>query len=240
MISRIGIIGDVHAQHVFLRAALECLQRVGVDTLLCTGDLVDGEGCVEACIDLLEAYEVQVVRGNHDRWLLQDKARHVPHAHTRADVSARAVAYLEALPQEIEVRTQAGNLLLCHGVGRNDLAKVWPGSERMPPERSTRLDDIIASGAYRWLINGHMHYRTVIHFEELTLINAGTLKNRHRPGFALLDLASSRLTGYEFDQTCSQGSPAEVCAIDLNGPPPRVFQNSQEFDGNWQPLTLYP
>ncbi|MEM7001559.1 MAG: metallophosphoesterase family protein [Pseudomonadota bacterium] len=235
MISRIGIIGDVHARHEELASALHCLQDAGVDLCLCTGDLVDGVGDVDACVELLQAFNVRVVRGNHDRWLLQNKARHVADAHFAADLSQTSYDYLAGLPIELRFETSAGPLLLCHGVGQNDLAKVWPGSERMPPERSTRLDELIADGEIRWLINGHMHYRTIIHFQQLTLINAGTLKPTHRPGFSLLDLNSRDLTGYEFHP-----QPQAVCAVNLSDEPPRVFHNSQEFDGQWQPLVLYP
>ena len=36
---RIGIIGDVHAEHLRLSAALEYLGESEVDAVLCTGDL---------------------------------------------------------------------------------------------------------------------------------------------------------------------------------------------------------
>ena len=53
--NRIGIIGDVHAEHSRLAAALEFLLNQRVDALICTGDLPDGVGDLGACCDLLRA-----------------------------------------------------------------------------------------------------------------------------------------------------------------------------------------
>ena len=76
-IQRIGIIGDVHSEHILLAAALEHLQQENVDTILCTGDLTDGPGDLDACTKLLSHHDVLTVRGNHDRWVLENKARHI-------------------------------------------------------------------------------------------------------------------------------------------------------------------
>ncbi len=232
---RIGIIGDVHAEHRHLDAALTYMASIGVDTIVCTGDLADGRGDLAACVELLQAHAVHTVRGNHDRWVLQGKARHVRDAHLLADLRDHVVAYLANLPQEIHVPTSLGLLKLCHGVGSNDLQKVWPGSERMPAERSTHLDDIIATGEYQLMVNGHMHYRTLIHFDALALLNAGTLRGDHHPGFSVLDLEENIVRGFELEPQIH-----EVKALSLTPERhTRVFTNTQHFDGDWEPVTLY-
>ncbi|RZO29019.1 MAG: metallophosphoesterase, partial [SAR116 cluster bacterium] len=45
---RIGIIGDVHAEHRRLETALRVLKDEQVDVVLCTGDLADGRGDLDA------------------------------------------------------------------------------------------------------------------------------------------------------------------------------------------------
>ena len=235
MHTRIGIVGDVHAEHRHLQTALQFFADEGVDTVICTGDLVDGEGDIEACVELLKAHQVHTVRGNHDRWVLEDKARHIPNAHQRQDLSDTVIEYLSELPQKINVDTGQGSLMLCHGVGNNDLQKVWPGTARMPAERSKHLDDIIADGEYNLMVNGHVHYRTLIHFHTLTLLNAGTLRGDHHPGFSLLDLTENTVQGFEL-------APA-VHAVKTQSlkpcPSARVFRDTQHFDDRWEPVTLY-
>lgn len=244
MVKRIGIVGDVHAEHQHLEMALDHLASLDVDTIVCTGDIVDGDGDVAACVDLLQSHDVQTVRGNHDRWVLQDKARHVPNAHRLEDLSDSVVAYLESLPTHIDITTGHGSLMLCHGVGTNDLQKVWPGTERMPAERSKQLDELIAAGDHALMINGHVHYRTMIHFDAMTLLNAGTLRGDHNPGFSFLDLNENVVRGFEFRGSAQVAPRAnkvqEVKTLELAPTAAgQVFRNTQHFDNKWRPVTLY-
>ncbi|MDG2274099.1 MAG: metallophosphoesterase, partial [Halioglobus sp.] len=157
MVRRLGVIGDVHAEHHRLNAALLYLQGLNVDALVCTGDIVDGIGCPNKSISLLQRSLVHTVRGNHDRWILEGKARHIENAHSLTELSEVSLSYLDSLPTQISLDTCRGKLLLCHGMADDDLKKVWPGTQDMPVERSHLLDNIILEGEYQYVINGHMH-----------------------------------------------------------------------------------
>jgi predicted phosphodiesterase len=239
-IARLGVIGDVHAEDARLALALDHLHAAGVDRIICTGDVVDGSGCPETSLRLLQAHNVSTVRGNHDRWLLDNKVRHIADAHGQDDLEDASLAYLKSLPSAIELDTVAGRLLLCHGIGKNDLQKIWPGSTRMPMIQSPALDRIIEDGRYRYVINGHMHFRTMIHFDAMTLINAGTLKGEQWPGFMLIDFATEHITSFKF------GSPEAKSQIEiarhmsiLPEPEQVTWRDTQAFSGDWQPLTLH-
>ncbi len=239
MYQRIGVIGDVHAHHRNLQVALDYLTAQQIDVLICTGDIVDGEGDVAACVDMLKQADVVTVRGNHDRWLLQEKVRHVPHAHHLHELQDGVVEFLRQLPVQVHLDTVAGPLLLCHGVARDDLRKVWPGTERMAAERSDALDALIEQGHLKLMINGHMHYRTLIHFHALTLLNAGTVRGDHRPGFSMLDLTDNVVHGYEVfaDARCKV---EQVKTLNLAPEHhTRVFKDTSHFDDRWDPVTLY-
>ncbi len=234
---RLGVIGDVHGEHRRLDAALNFIIGAGVDAICCTGDVADGQGCVDTCCALLESADVLTVAGNHDRWLLADRMRSVPHAHDRAQLNGASLDYLAALPVMRRIETPSGSALLCHGVGENDLRKVWPGSARMPVERSPELDALIARGDTHWVINGHLHYRVIVNFERLTVLNAGTLKGEHRPGVSILDFDCGTATAFEFG---TEGSLHRVAERPLRDDAERrVWCDTQEFDGAWTPVTLY-
>ncbi len=235
IVSRLGLIGDVHAEHERLEQALDFLNDAGVDDIICTGDIVDGSGCPEASVSLLESGQVKTVRGNHDRWVLQGKARHIPDAHFAEHLSDETKAYLAALPTQLRIETTAGPALLCHGIADDDLKKVWPGTERMDIERSRLLDDIIEEGEFRYVINGHMHFRTMIHFEALTLINAGTLRGEHWPGFSVVDFCRQSIDAYEF----SDAGISLVKSQRLMEDHHVVWQNTQAFTGGWDPVRLF-
>lgn len=219
-----------------LETAIRSLRAAGADTLLCTGDLCDGPGDLERCIELINTHSVICVRGNHDRWMLDDRVRHIADAHKRSDLSAVAIDFLQQLPTQVSLETEAGRLLLCHGVLDNDLGKVWPGSERMPAERSKGLDKLITQGSHRLLVNGHMHYRIVLDFPGLTHINAGTLSPRHRPGVTLVDCPANELKVFEFGETkkCLGHTKSERLLDEAR----HQWADTQAFDEPTEPARL--
>jgi predicted phosphodiesterase len=235
--NRIGIIGDVHAEHERLAAALEFLASEGVDGLICTGDLPDGVGDLDVCCELLQGADVLTVAGNHDRWFLQDRVRHVQDAHLREKASADTIRFIESLPKVRTLQTAAGALMLCHGVLEDDLAKIWPGSERSTSRCSAPLDALLQeTNPPRFVINGHMHFRTVIDFPSTQVINGGTLKGQYA-GFSLLDVDSGQIDSFNF----SAEHDIELARqLDLDAHlDRRVWRNTDDFDGQWQPVVLH-
>jgi predicted phosphodiesterase len=234
---RVGLIGDVHAEHRRLDASLEFLLGQGVDAICCTGDIADGVGDVDACCRLLAQANATVVAGNHDRWLLADRLRDVPDAHRIGDLGEASRDYLAALPSTHTIDTLQGPALLCHGVSNNDLRKVWPGSARMPIERSAELDALIAEKEFQFVFNGHMHYRVIVNFHALTLLNAGTLKGEHRPGVSILDFGEGFVGAFEFTDALTLRPVAELAL--RHDPSRRIWRDTQEFDSQWKPVALY-
>lgn len=235
--NRVGIIGDVHAEHDRLAQAIEFLVDQRVDALICTGDLPDGVGDLDACCELLQEAGVVTVAGNHDRWFLQDRVRHVQDAHLREQAAAETIRYIEGLPKVQTLITGAGALLLCHGVLEDDLAKIWPGSERSTSRCSASLDALLEEASPpRFVINGHMHFRTVIDFPRTQVINAGTLKGQYA-GFSILDIGVSQIDSFNFstDNSIEQARQLDLAA----GSGRRIWRNTDDFDGEWQPVMLH-
>lgn len=240
MIKRLGIIGDLHGEHDRLARLLDWFAGIGVDAIICTGDVADGRGCINRSCELLHEGGVTTVAGNHDRWLLTDKVRHLEGAHCREELDDTSFEYLSTLPRWRELDTIHGKLLLCHGVLDNDMAQVWPGRSPDKPEeirRSSELDGLLAQGDHRYLINGHMHFRLMVDFVDMTLLNAGTIKGEHA-GVTVLDLAAGTVTAYTVNDV---QTPVRQVERDLNPVRDgrRIWRNSSEFDGSWTPATLY-
>ena len=234
---RIGIIGDVHAEHLRLSAALEYLGESEVDTVLCTGDLPDGRGDLDACCRLLQQHDVMAVAGNHERWFLQDKVRHIEDAHLRCQAASETIDFLSSLPQTHRIDTADGELVLCHGILDDDLAKIWPGSENSASRCSASLDKLLQQAVPpRFLINGHMHFRTVIDFPRTQVINGGTLKGQFA-GFSLLDVEAQRIDSFNLSDN---GKIQKAGTLDLaSRKDRRIWQTTGEFDGAWQPVILH-
>ncbi|MFU8816483.1 MAG: metallophosphoesterase family protein [Pseudomonadales bacterium] len=235
-IRRLGVIGDLHGEHQRLETVLEWLAGQQLDALVCTGDLADGTGCINRSCALLQQAEVITVAGNHDRWLLQNRVRHVAGAHRIEQLEEGNLNYMRSLPQVITLDTVAGPLLLCHGVAGNDLGKVWPGTPRSRIERSAELDALLTADHHRFVINGHMHFRVLIDFQRLLLINAGTLKGPHA-GVSIVDFAGGAVTAYDVEAG-QRPTLAREHAL-RPGAQRRVWRDTREFDGSWQPALLY-
>ncbi|MCB1694252.1 MAG: hypothetical protein KDI19_15880, partial [Pseudomonadales bacterium] len=81
-----------------------------------------------------------------------------------------------------------------------------------------------------------MHFRTMIHFESLTLINAGTLAGERWPGFMTIDFTRGKIEAHEFRQTDIETTtllPLEAQADHV------IWQDTRSFDGKWEPVRLF-
>ena len=235
-IRRLGVIGDLHGEDRRLDVVIEWFSGQQVDALVCTGDIADGRGCINRSCELLRQGGVHTVAGNHDRWLLSDKVRHVSDAHSREDLSDDNLAYVEQLNRQQSLETSNGTLLLCHGAADDDMAKIWPGRNPGEEKRSKALDEVIESKRFRYVINGHMHFRVLIDFVGMTLINAGTIRGEHA-GVSLIDFAGDAVSTFA---VADAAKPERIMEHQLSpGRERRIWRNTQEFDGTWTPLMLH-
>lgn len=209
-VGRIGLIGDVHAEDQLLERAIAHLQTRPVDLIVHTGDIADGRGSVDRACQLLEVNGVLGVRGNHDRWLLSASSRELPDATPLDAVSQDSLTYLQNLPNMLELQTPRGRALLCHGLGPNDMAQVRPGDRGQAISSNEDLQDLLHRPYFRWILNGHSHEPMVRHFGAVTMINAGTLKREHSPGFWELDFRSGLALRYGFDDAEHVSRPTEL------------------------------
>lgn len=186
-IRRFAAIGDIHAEDCRLDLVLTWLKGQAVDAILSVGDLADGGGDLDRCCQLLLAHGVLGVRGNHDRWFVQDPFRH-------CEVGLTALTHLAGLPPTRRLATLRGDLLLCHGVGDNDMVRLRPYHD----ERHARLAEnalavLLSDSTLSLAVGGHTHQRMVRSFTRqggppLVFINPGTLHRDDPAGFAVVDL----------------------------------------------------
>jgi predicted phosphodiesterase len=195
---RIGLIGDVHAEDERLLVALTALAREGVDRILCSGDVADGHGDVDRACALLVTHRVTTVRGNHDRWLRDDDMRTLPNAHRMTAMAPASIELFKSLPTSVILDVPGGKLLLCHGVGDNDMCRLSPEDSGYAISANEDLLKILFDPSIGLMVCGHTHKPMVRRFERgsgkppLVVVNAGTLARDDEPGFAVLDLETRR------------------------------------------------
>jgi predicted phosphodiesterase len=196
---RFGLIGDVHAEHQRLHVALAALGEALVDRVLCVGDLVDGHGDVDRTCALLLEHRVITVRGNHDRWIRDDDMRTLPHAHRMTGLAPASIALLKSLPTTLSIDLEQGRLLLCHGIGTNDMRRLGADENGYAISSNDDLLKVLFDPTVAVMVCGHTHVAMVRRFERgagkppLVVVNAGTLAREDGPGFLILDTAARRV-----------------------------------------------
>ncbi|HEY6401069.1 MAG TPA: metallophosphoesterase [Blastocatellia bacterium] len=184
---RVGVLGDIHCEDGRLETALRFFETRRVDLICSVGDIIDGPGDPNRTIDLLIEHDVVCVRGNHERWLLKGEMRDLPDANTNFDLKTSSWEFVENLPLWRRLETVAGSALLCHGLGEYDMGGVWPWDNALTLHSNQALWKLVNSREYDFIINGHTHRRLAQKFEDLTLINAGTLFRNHGPCCLIID-----------------------------------------------------
>lgn len=215
---RFAAIGDLHGEDVRLEFVLTWLSGQGIDTLLSVGDLVDGAGSLDRCCALLTARDALVVRGNHDRWLLEE-----PFAHEPGFLTCDTLLFLRALPVTRRLPTLRGDLMLCHGVGDDDMVRLHPPGRETSRAATDAVDILLADADLRLVVGGHTHQRMVRSFARqggppLLFINPGTLHRRYPASFAVVDLERGRVEFHEVlgePGTAVVLKPAEVVALPI-------------------------
>jgi predicted phosphodiesterase len=200
MVSTVGIIGDVHGEDAALEAVLGFLQAEGpLDALLCTGDLAakKGIGDTDRCCRLLSEAGVLTIRGNHDRWHIENESvQHLLYG-SGTVASSETRRFLRDLPPLREFLTPLGCLLLCHGIFRDDMTGIYPGGRDEAVTRA--LESYGLPGKYCFMVNGHTHRRMVRPLPGFTIVNAGSLCWDENPGFLIADFNAAQV--HRFDLT---------------------------------------
>lgn len=180
ILHRAGVIGDIHCEDAVLDRVLRHFCSMDLDTILSVGDVTDGLGDVNRVCALLREHNVVTVAGNHDRWTLEEAMRALPNATPKDDLTNAHRAWLRQLPMTTTFQTPMGALLLCHGLGENDMAMVRPSHDGYAIEANLDLQSLLKAKRYRFVVSGHSHEPMVRTIGDLTLINAGTLDRHDR------------------------------------------------------------
>jgi predicted phosphodiesterase len=214
MLRTIGLLGDIHGEDERVRSALEFFRAQGVPQVLAVGDVADGPGSLQSCVDLLREHNVALVMGNHDDWFLRGVNGALPDAHSWEDLDEEGRAWLSSQPLTREWETPAGRLLLCHGVGRDFMRNLRPDDFGYALESNAPLQELLREGRYRWMVNGHTHTRMARRFNSLTNLNAGKLGDRRENGVEgaawIIDLQSQRAQLFLFAGSELLQQPHEI------------------------------
>lgn len=191
---RLCVVSDIHGNLHALEAVLEDVRGTGADMLLVAGDLVHQGPRPAETLDLLRSLdgggvgEVRMIRGNTDRYLLEEEAPAGPGAEaaerraglewTREQLGEERLRQLAELPAELLVDGR----LVVHGSPRADDRGIWP---------QTPVEDFDTPRWQEVLVCGHTHHAMHRREGRRHVVNGGSvawpLDGDPRPGYAVLD-----------------------------------------------------
>lgn len=217
MLRRAGLIGDIHCEVVRLKTVFEHFRSLAVDSVLAVGDIADGHGDINEACALLQAEGALVVTGNHDRWLLAGEMRHLPDATRLETVTPAVRRYLADLPKTRLLESPRGTVLLCHGLGEDDMASVKPDDDCEALRANAAFLKLLAARPARIVINGHSHRPMLRNIDGLTVLNVGTLHPMDRSVCAIADFEAGEVQIY--DIRGSAVTPAECWSFERGSRP---------------------
>jgi len=211
----LGLLGDVHAEDARLARALRFFQDELVDDVLCVGDVVDGFGDDDDCVRQLRAAKVKSVRGNHERWFLEAALQRLDDPRRPRGLDWATWRWAMSLPTTRHLRTPRP-AVLCHAMGEDDMSVLLPRHPRSTFEAHPEVRRLRDEGV-RLVLCGHTHVRMVRDVGGLTIVNAGTLYRKDRPGVALVDLEVNEVRFYDLDPRPALASRHSLRATGAGG-----------------------
>ncbi len=201
MLRRAGLIGDIHCQVARLQQALALFRSADVNTVLAVGDIADGPGDLTETCSILQQAGAIAVAGNHERWLLSNEMRDLPDANQLDQLPPSVRQYLGSLPKTRSFESPRGMVLLCHGLGEDDMACVRPDDDEKSLRENSALRQLLTSRSARFVVNGHSHRPMLRTIDGLTILNAGTLHPKHRPVCSIADFETGQMQLYDVEST---------------------------------------
>lgn len=173
---KLAVISDVHADVNALRDALAQIDKLGIEQIVCCGDLVDYGLFPEETLKLLRDRRITCIRGNHDRWAVKEGADM-----SGWDLLPRSIAFLQSLPTTWRSNIDGVRVVLWHAQPKSDMNGIDAGSTT-----SQELKSMLDRAEADVLIVGHTHVPFVRQLGMMRLVaNPGALLRDPADGMEL-------------------------------------------------------
>lgn len=176
---RVALLSDLHGNEVSLKAVLRDAAELGVDQLVCLGDVATLGPRPNETIALLERSGCRCILGNHDAFMLEPELIHkyseLPVIISAVDwcreqLSQAELAFIARFEPTIRLTTEDGlSLLLFHGTPRShmeDLLATTPADE---------LDAQLDGARADVMAGGHTHIQMLRQHRGALIVNPGSV-----------------------------------------------------------------
>ncbi len=118
--ARFAVIADIHGNADALTAVLADIDASGVTDIVNLGDHFSGPLAAGETAGILRARPMICVRGNHDRWLSEQRPEDmsISDATAHAQLSGEDIDWLRAQPPRMDI---SDSIFACHATPKDDL-----------------------------------------------------------------------------------------------------------------------
>jgi len=175
---KIAVVSDIHGNVLALEAVLADLKVEAPDVIVNLGDCVSGPLWPEETAQILRETNWPTVRGNHDRFLVEDPVEKMGPTDVFAAerLSSESLDWLKTTQPTIRLTDE---IFLCHGTPDNDdryLTEKVEGPKGHLPDEQTLLRDLKGEAA-AVICCGHTHIPRLIRLQQTgqILLNPGSV-----------------------------------------------------------------
>jgi len=203
---KIGVISDIHGNPYALELVLKVAKEENVHKLLVLGDVVGYYYHPEKVMDLLNEWDYDLIKGNHevimeqlmDGTLSFDQVSNKygsGHKMAIEKLSAAQVQQLINAPEQKMINIDGARILMCHGSN-------WDAGVYLYPDSDTDLLDKCNERDADFVTIGHSHHSFAYRNENSTLINVGSVgQSRSRGGVASWAIINTMNKTFKFVAT---------------------------------------
>jgi putative phosphoesterase len=179
---RIAAVTDIHGNLPALDAVRAAIAREGADLVVNLGDIVSGPLWPHETAQALRELNWPTIRGNHERWVLGDRATMGPSDAFAADrLDAADRAWIASLPPTLQ---PADDVLCCHGTPTSDLVYFLEtttpnhGIDGSPGVRAATLAEArerLGGVTAPLVLCGHSHMPRMLQVDRTLIVNPGSV-----------------------------------------------------------------
>ena len=180
---KLGIITDIHNNRIALQTAIERLNQLECDAIICCGDIIGiGPFPEETVQYIMKIPNLIAVRGNHEKYLLEGMPTQYPneeqmgleemkhHKWEHSLLSAESIQFLRNLPYRKDLTYEGKRISIMHFC--MDEEGHYVRGKRNPSEAD--LKDMFADVQSDIILYGHDHSRTICKADKI-YVNVGSL-----------------------------------------------------------------
>jgi predicted phosphodiesterase len=175
---RFAAIADIHGNAMALEAVLADIRALGIADIVNLGDNLSGPLEAARTADILMPLDLPSVRGNHDRYLVEQtpSAMHHWEADAFAQLDDRHLAWLGGLPPSLVWRDE---VFLCHATPADD-NRYWleavSAAGHVHPKPMAEIEALAEGVAQPVILCAHSHLPRAVRLSDGRLIvNPGSV-----------------------------------------------------------------